>query len=147
MLLGCPELLKYIPGNPEGSQMTPKLICLKCLDTVHSRCCHYSMPDHEKYFCLVGKQYVILCRCTKHKNVRTWMRTNFNLNRIHHLNSLWKEIKSHFSSPSENDEPWVENNPTQQSKSAFSSENSLISNMNAMHLNETDNLKPATSSN
>ena len=65
------------------------------------------------------------------------MRTNFNPSRgIHNLDGLWKEIKSLYSSPSKNDEPWVENNPAQQSKSAFPSEHALISSMNTTHLNE-----------
>ena len=89
------------------------------------------------------RRHVILCWCTKHENVRTWMRTNFNPSRgIHNLDSLWKEIKSLFSSPSENDVPRVENNPAQQSKSAFPSEQALISSINAMHLNGTNALNP-----
>ena len=99
-LLGCPELLEYIPGNPEGSQTTPKLIFLNCWSTVYSRCRHYAMPDHKKYFCPVGKQHVILCRCTKYENMRTWRRTNFNPSRgIHNLDSLWKEIKVYLIHP------------------------------------------------
>ena len=100
-----PRASRGLPGNTQSNlpqvlrYRPPKLSPLD-----------YAQP--QEIFCLVGKRHVPLCRCKRNESVRTWMRTKFNPSRgIHNLDGLWKEIKSLFSSPSENDEPWVENNP------------------------------------
>ena len=71
------------------------------------------------------------------------MRTNFNPNKgKHNLDNLCKQVHL-FGSLSEKDEPWDRNSPTQQNKSASPSKHALIFDINAMHLNETNSLKPA----
>ena len=50
-LLGCPQLKKYLPGQPGGTDTLPKDLCRLCLGTIYRDCRHNGMRRYQDYIC------------------------------------------------------------------------------------------------
>ena len=70
-LFGCPNLQKYLLGQPGGSTSLPKEVCPKCLG-------HYAMKNYQKYFCKIEIKHFVFCKGRYHENAQDWMRVNYD---------------------------------------------------------------------
>ena len=76
-LLGCPNLKKYLPGEPNSSSSLTKEICRLCLGTLFNDYNHASMREHKKYRWEKSDTFFLVChKCKKHKRAQKWMRAN-----------------------------------------------------------------------
>ena len=48
-LLGCSQLKKYLPGQPEGTNILPKRVCKLCLGTIFTIACHIIRITYAKF--------------------------------------------------------------------------------------------------